>query len=330
MSFIDTKYIGLVSVRLQKFSKKKEGLYTFRCPYCGDSQKNKNKTRGYIYKVKTNHNFKCHNCGVSRSFTNFLKEHDVTLYDQYIMERYKDNMTGQRSNTPDPVIPSSKPTFLKKDFDLPRISELNKEHPARAYLDNRRIPKKCLRELYYCDTFKKWTNEQKYTFNDLDNDESRIIIPLKDRNGIFGFQGRSLNPKSKLRYITIMLNEEAPKIYGLDKINKSNSIYIVEGPFDSLFLENCVAMAGSDLDLRSFGWSDYICVYDNEPRNREIVNRISKSIDRGDKVVIWPKGMDEKDINDMVNAGIDVESVVESNIYQGLKAKVQLNTWKRT
>ena len=330
MSFVDTKYIGLVSVRLQKFSKKKDGLYTFRCPYCGDSQKNKNKTRGYIYKVKTNHNFKCHNCGVSRSFTNFLKEQDVVLYDQYVMERYKDNMTGQRSNTPNPEIKSSKPTFLKKDFDLPRISELNKSHPARAYLDNRQIPKKCLRELYYCDTFKKWTNEQKYTFNDLDNDESRIIIPLKDRNGIFGFQGRSLNPKSKLRYITIMLNEEAPKIYGLDKINKSNSIYIVEGPFDSLFLENCVAMAGSDLDLRSFGWSDYICVYDNEPRNREIVNRISKSIDRGDKVVIWPKGMDEKDINDMVNAGIDVESVVESNIYQGLKAKVQLNTWKRT
>jgi len=330
MSFVDTKYIGLVSVRLQKFSKKKDGLYTFRCPYCGDSQKNKNKTRGYIYKVKTNHNFKCHNCGVSRSFTNFLKEQDVVLYDQYVMERYKDNMTGQRSNTPNPEIKSSKPTFLKKDFDLPRISELNKSHPARAYLDNRQIPKKCLRELYYCDTFKKWTNEQKYTFNDLDNDESRIIIPLKDRNGIFGFQGRSLNPKSKLRYITIMLNEEAPKIYGLDKINKSNPIYIVEGPFDSLFLENCVAMAGSDLDLRSFGWRDYICVYDNEPRNREIVNRISKSIDRGDKVVIWPKGMDEKDINDMVNAGIDVKSMVESNSYQGLKAKVQLNTWKRT
>ncbi len=329
MSFVDTKYIGLVSVRLQKFSKKKEGLYTFRCPYCGDSQKNKNKTRGYLYKLKNDHNFKCHNCGLSRSFTNFLKDQDTVLYDQYVMERYKSGLTGRQSNTPNPVIPSSKPTFSKKDFDLPRISELNKSHPARAYLDNRQIPKKCLRELYYCDTFKKWTNEQKYTFNDLDNDEPRIIIPLKDRNGIFGFQGRSLNSKSKLRYITIMLNEEAPKIYGLDKINKSNPIFIVEGPFDSLFLENCVAMAGSDLDLRSFGWSNYICVYDNEPRNREIVNRISKSIDRGDKVVIWPKGIDEKDINDMFNAGIDVKSVVESNIYQGLKAKVQLNTWKR-
>ena len=329
MSFVDTKYIGLVSVRLQKFSKKKENLYTFRCPYCGDSQKNKNKTRGYIYQVKTNHNFKCHNCGVSKSFTNFLKDQDIVLHDQYIMERYKNNMTGLRSNTPNPVVKSSKPKFTKKDFDLQRISELNKEHPARAYLFKRKLPEKCFRDLYYCDKFKRWTNDQKYTFNDLDNDESRIIIPLRDRNKIFGFQGRSLNPKNKLRYITIMLDEEAPKIYGLERINKSNAIYIVEGPFDSLFLENCVAMAGADLDLRSFGWSNYICVYDNEPRSREIVNRISKSIDRGDKVVIWPKHIQQKDINDMYLAGHNVQNLVESNTYQGLKAKAQLIGWKR-
>ena len=329
MSFVDTKYIGLVSVRLQKFSKKKDGLFTFRCPYCGDSQKNKNKTRGYIYQVKTNHNFKCHNCGVSRSFTNFLKDQDIVLYDQYVMERYKNNMTGFHTNTPNPEVKSSKPNFSKKDFDLPRISELNKSHPAREYLSNRRIPDKFLRDLYYCDKFKEWTNDQKYTFSDLDNDESRIIIPLRDRNKIFGFQGRSLNPKNKLRYITIMLDEEAPKIYGLERINKSNAIYIVEGPFDSLFLENCVAMAGADLDLRSFGWSNYICVYDNEPRSREIVNRISKSIDRGDKVVIWPKHIQQKDINDMYLAGHNVQNLVESNTYQGLKAKAQLIGWKR-
>ena len=329
MSFVDTKYIGLVSVRLQKFSKKKEGLYVFRCPYCGDSQKNKNKTRGYLYQYKNDHNFKCHNCGLSRSFTNFLKDQDVVLYDQYIMERYKSGLTGKATTTPNPVVKTSKPKFTKKDFDLPRISELNKEHPARVYLSNRKIPEKCLRDLYYCDKFKRWTNDQKYTFDDLDNDESRIIIPLKDRNKIFGFQGRSLDPKNKLRYITIMLDEEAPKIYGLDKVNKNSTVYVVEGPFDSLFLENCVAMAGADLDLRSCGWSDYICVYDNEPRSREIVKRIDKTIDRGGKVVIWPKDIGQKDINDMFNAGVNVKDVVESNSYQGLKAKVQLNKWKR-
>ena len=243
MSFVDAKYIGLISVRLQKFSKKKEGLYTFRCPYCGDSQKNKNKTRGYIYSFKNDHNFKCHNCGASRSFTNFLKDQDTMLYDQYVMERYKTGLSGKSSTTPTPIVPSSKPNFVKKDFDLERISELNKSHPARTYLEKRKIPDRCLRELYYCDNFKRWTNDQKYTFSDVSNDESRIIIPLKKGRTIFGFQGRSLSPKNKLRYITIMLDDEAPKIYGLDRINKNKPIYIVEGPFDSLFLENSVAMA---------------------------------------------------------------------------------------
>ena len=329
MSFVDTKYIGLVSVRLQKFSKKKEGLYAFRCPYCGDSQKNKNKTRGYIYAFKNDHNYKCHNCGVSKSLTNFLKDQDTMLHDQYVMERYKSGLTGKATSAPIPVIPSSKPNFTKKDFDLERISELNKSHPARTYLEKRKIPDRCLRELYYCDNFKQWTNDQKYTFSDVSNDEPRIIIPLKKDRTIFGFQGRSLSPKNKLRYITIMLDDEAPKIYGLDKINKSKPIYIVEGPFDSLFLENSVAMAGSDLDPRTFGWSDYIWVYDNEPRNREIVNRIESTIDRGDKVVIWPSGIDDKDINDMYNSGIHPQSVVESNIYQGLQAKLKLNNWKK-
>ena len=329
MSFVDTKYIGLVSVRLQKFSKKKEGLYTFRCPYCGDSQKNKNKTRGYIYAFKNDHNYKCHNCGVSRSFTNFLKDQDTMLHDQYIMERYKSGLTGKATSAPIPVVPSSKPNFTKKDFDLERISELNKSHPARTYLEKRKIPDRCLRELYYCDNFKQWTNDQKYTFSDVSNDEPRIIIPLKKGRTIFGFQGRSLSPKNKLRYITIMLDDEAPKIYGLDKINKSKPIYIVEGPFDSLFLENSVAMAGSDLDPGTFGWSDYIWVYDNEPRNREIVNRLTKSVNRGDKVVIWPKSVEQKDINDMYLSGHNVVDMVKLNTYQGLKAKAKLIGWKR-
>ena len=329
MSFIDSKYIGLISVRLQKFSKKKEGLYTFRCPYCGDSQKNKNKTRGYIYKHKNDHNFKCHNCGASKSFTNFLKDQDVVLYDQYVMERYKEGLTGRSSNTPNPVVPSSKPNFKKKDFDLPRISELNISHPAKIYLQNRKIPDKLMREFYFCERFKQWTNTLKPMFESEENDESRIIIPLKDKDGIFGFQGRALNPKSKLRYITVMLNDDKPKIYGLDKVDASESVYIVEGPFDSTFIKNAVAMGGSDVDIRTLGWRDYIYVFDNEPRNKQICDRISKTIDNGDKVVIWNSKIQEKDLNDMVLAGLDVQDVVSSSAYPGLKANVKFNGWKK-
>ena len=145
---------------------------------------------------------------------------------------------------------------------------------------------------------------------------------------LIGFQGRSLGPNS-VKYITVMINEDAPKIYGLDKINNEKPIYIIEGPFDATLVQNSVAMCGSDLDIRSFGWSDYIYVYDNEPRIREIVNRIAKTIDGGDKVVIWPTSVVEKDINDMALAGHDIMSIVQSNTYSGLKAKVKFNTWKK-
>jgi len=87
-------------------------------------------------------------------------------------------------------------------------------------------------------------------------------------------------------------------------------------------------MAGSDVDIRTFGWRDYIWVYDNEPRSRQITNKISQSIDHGDKVVIWPSSIEQKDINDMSNAGINVKDVVQSNVYHGLKAKLKLSDWK--
>tara|TARA_B100000287_G_scaffold343157_1_gene330043 strand:- start:629 stop:1012 length:384 start_codon:yes stop_codon:yes gene_type:complete len=126
-----------------------------------------------------------------------------------------------------------------------------------------------------------------------------------------------------------MLDENKPKIYGLDRINTKKKIYIVEGPFDSTLLGNSIAMAGSDVDSRTFGWSNCVWVYDNEPRNREIVNRISRSIDRGEQVVIWPNNIKEKDINDMAIAGHDVQSLVELNTYQGLEAQVKLTEWKK-
>lgn len=332
MSFIDSKYIGLVSVRLQKFSKKKEGLYTFRCPYCGDSVKNKNRTRGYIYKYKNDHNFKCHNCGISRSFTNFLKDQDVCLHDQYVMERYKSGLTGISSNTPNPKFQSSKPVFLKKDFDLPRITELNNEHPAKIYLENRQIPKDYLKKLYYCENFKKWTNTQKHIFDNVENDEPRIIIPLKNKGKIFGFQGRSLNKNSKVKYITVILDDSQPKIYGLDEIDYEKPVYVVEGPIDSMFLDNSIAMVGADLDKNFFlsnPRTTFVMVYDNEKRNKQIVDRMEKAIDSKFSIVVWNKDILEKDINDMFLSGINVKKTIESNTYRGLEAKVKFTEWKK-
>ena len=323
MDIIDSKYIGLVSSRLQKFKRVKADLYNFRCPICGDSKKHKNKARGYLYQVKTNTNFKCHNCGASLSFNNFLKQIDTSLHKQYTMEKFKEGFAGGRNFVvEEPKFEFKKPIFKKK-LDLPRADEVP---IAKEYLEKRKLdPSK----FYFAYKFKEWTNTQKQTFDTIGRDESRIIIPMYDEDKILiGFQGRSLGPNS-VKYITVMINEDAPKIYGLDQIDNEKPIYIIEGPFDATLVQNAVAMCGSDLDIRSFGWSDYIYVYDNEPRNREIVNRIAKTIDRGDKVVIWPTSVEEKDINDMVLGGQNIMSVLESNTYSGLQAKVKFNNWKK-
>jgi predicted RNA-binding Zn-ribbon protein involved in translation (DUF1610 family) len=332
MSFIDIKYIGIVSSRLQKFKQVKNNLYNFRCPYCGDSQKYKNKARGYIYQSKNDHNYKCHNCGVSRSFTNFLKDIDTVLHDQYVMERYKNGLTGKNSNTPEPKFHFNKPTFSKKVFDLPTIAELNKEHLARTYLENRKIPEKFLKELYYCENFKSWTNQQKHTFNSTDNDEPRIIIPLINKGEIFGFQGRSLKKNSQVKYITIILNDAHPKIYGLDRVDWDKTVYIVEGPIDSMFLDNAIAMVGADLDMMFFISNydvDFVIVYDNEKRNKQIVEKMQKAVDLKFPIVIWPSDLEEKDINDMVLTGHQVKTMIESSTYKGLEAKAKLTSWKR-
>ena len=332
MSYLDDKYLGLISPRLEKFKKIRAGVYNFRCPYCGDSQKHKNKARGYIYQNKADYNFKCHNCGMTRSFTYFLKDRDQPLYDEYIMERYKEGLTGKGTVTPEPKFTFPQPKFRKKDIcdELTKISELNTTHRAKKYLINRGINEDTLSKLYYCPNFKEWTNKHKKIFDNTKHDDQRIIIPLRHSDGqLFGYQGRSLDPTSKMRYITVMLDEDAPKLYGLEKINTQKPIYILEGPFDSLFVENSIAMCGSDIDIRSFGWSDYIWVFDNEPRNREIVSRIERCINRGDKVVIWPSHIQEKDVNEMILAKYDICTILKSSVYSELKAKLKLNLWKK-
>ena len=235
MDIIDSKYIGLVSSRLQKFKKVKADLYNFRCPICGDSQKHKNKARGYLYPVKADMNFKCHNCGASSTFSNFVKTLDPVLYKQYIFEKFKTRNTGKGSIFEEPKFDFKKPVF-KKSLDLPRASEIP---IATKYLEKRKIDP---HNFYFTKEFQKWTNTHKQTFDTIHRDESRVIIPLHDtEKNLIGFQGRSLGTNS-VKYITVMLNEDAPKIYGLDKIDEKKPIYITEGPFDSTFVENSVAM----------------------------------------------------------------------------------------
>ena len=324
MDLVDSKYIGLVSSRLTKFKRVKPNLYNFRCPICGDSQKHKNKARGYFYGIKANVNFRCHNCGASMSFSNFLKQIDTTLHKQYVMEKFKDGFAGVKGGSAieKPAELKFEAPQFKPKLDLPKASE---NSAAKSYLEKRKLNPN---DFYYTDKFKAWSNSHKKTFDDVSYDEPRIIIPLFYKKTLVGFQGRSLGP-SKVKYITVMINDDAPKIYGLDNIRRDAPVFVTEGPIDSTFLRNSIAMCGADGDVGKWGVSTPVWVYDNEPRSKEITTRISNTIDRGESVVIFPSNIHEKDINDMVLAGHDVQSIVESNIYKGLEATLKFTTWKR-
>ena len=322
---VEIKYLNLLSVQLQKFKQKKPYLWNFRCPLCGDSQRNKNKARGFVFQLKGDLIYKCHNCQVSLPFAKLLQDMNPQLYKEYRMEKFTSpkKVDMRKVNK----IVSAKPVFETSVLsELTPLAELNNSHPAKEYILQRKLP---LKALYYTEKFKEWTNSIKPdTFPDTDNDEGRIIIPFRDKEGnVFGYQGRSLS-STGLRYITILLQEDQLKIFGLDTLDYEQTAYITEGPFDSLLLTNAIAMAGADGVLPS-GVRLPVYVYDNEPRNTQITARIIRHISDGDSVVIWPSSIKEKDINDMFLAGHDVQEIVSSCTYSGLTATLKFNDWRK-
>ena len=137
--------------------------------------------------------------------------------------------------------------------------------------------------------------------------------------------------KNKSKYLTLKLQENKQKIFGLEQVNLHKRLYVVEGPLDSLFLDNCIAAGGADLQLPAEN-KDVVFIFDNEPRNKEIIDRMYKLIDKDYMIVIWPEGTKEKDINEMIIKGKtkeDLQKIISDNTYSGLSALTQLNSYKR-
>jgi len=331
MLMTDLDYIHSISHKLRNFKKKKDYLYNFSCPVCGDSSKKKTKARGYLYRVKDMMLYRCHNCGLSTTFGKLLERVDAEVYKQYILARYK-NGESKHTMFDEPEYQSVviKETTLLDTVKT--VSRLSSEHPVRKYCSMRKIPDEYWDELRLVNKFYTFVNRLvPNKFASVDQDHPRLVIPFYDKTGkLIGFQGRAFG-NEKPKYITIMLDETAPKLYGLDKVNFSEKVYVVEGPIDSMFIDNSIAMAGADATkLPDNG--DYVFVYDNEPRNPEIVKRMKKHIDNDDTIVIWSETVGEKDINDMIIAGkskSDIMDIISKNTHKGLSAKMRFGEWKK-
>jgi len=336
MSIItDTKYLSLLSPRLERFKKVRDYLWNFRCPQCGDSHKSKSKARGYVYRKKTDLFFKCHNCGVGQSVGNLIKDLDPFLHKQYIMERYRAGETGKRKSKA-PEFKFETPTFKPKEtnIDLPSIESLPKEHYARVYCEGREIPQQFMDKIFYAEDFKEWAiSVCQVDYSNLMGKEPRLVIPFFDKdNQLIGAQGRALQ-ESKIRYVTVKVHEDAPKVFGLERWNSDQHTYLVEGPIDSLFLPNCLAMAGADMsDLTLIDKNKTTLIFDNEPRNFQIVKSMVRFLKNGWKIVVWPDSIISKDINDMVLSSIKdarLVKIINTNTYSGQRGEWEVKSWKR-
>ena len=334
-SYIDIKFINLLSTRLPKFKRKSEYLFNFRCPHCGDSQKSTTKARGFVYKKKNDMFFKCHNCGMGQSLGNLIKFLDPNLYKEYIFERFKDGKpTADKPEfdfTPSKIL-KSKNRYDKTLDELQRFDTLVTTHPAKQFIHNRFIPKEHWDKFYLCPKFYEWTNEiVPNKFPNLRDDHPRVVIPFYDRAGnFFAFQGRAFG-KEQPKYITIKFDDTKEKIYGLDRLDLNKPVMITEGPIDSLFLDNAIALAGADANLK-IQPQQCTMVFDNEPRNKEIISRMEKAIDNGWNVCIWPDSVACKDLNDMVLASIQesrIIDIINTNTYSNLLAKTHLVIWRK-
>ena len=328
-SYIDLKYISEISSRLDQFKKKNDYLFNFRCPHCGDSQKSKTKARAYLYRVKNDMFFKCHNCGQGQNLSNFIKFLDPKKYGEYLLERYK----GSAPSTPQPKF-DFKPTKFKETNLLDnctKISNLKDDHPVKDYIKKRLIPTQYYEIIYLVNKFHNFANKVKPGIFKEKYEHPRLIIPFFDVTGeLFAFQGRAFG-KEQPKYITIKLDETKQKVYGLERVNFQKHIYIVEGPLDSLFLDNCLAAGGADLTLRMPN-TQVTYIFDNEPRNKEIIKRMYAVIENDYNVVIWPNHIQLKDVNEMIVSGIsvaEIKNIIDKNTFRKLEALEKLSHYKK-
>lgn len=340
MLYIDAKYASILGTQLRNFRQVKPYNWNFSCPVCGDSATNKTKARGYILNFKGGLTYKCHNCGLSCNFGNLLKRVDSRLYDEYVLERYKENASKYTDHKDvGAILPQETAKVVEWEDEvlstIKRLDRLDVNHPAVQYVAKRKIPEKFWNKLYFAPRFKTFVNSVEPKFQEPIVDEHpRFVIPYFNKHGkCFAFQGRAYGDEQP-KYYTIKVGEDVEKIYGLDRVDYSKRIYVVEGPIDSLFLPNAIAVSGASFDTPTIRQllTNATIVMDNEPRNKDIVKQLDKYIKLGYNVVMYPDHVQEKDINDMILAGRtqqEILDLINTNTFSGMSAQLRFADWRK-
>lgn len=319
---------------LEQFKKINSYLFNFRCPICGDSKKNKYKSRGYIYRLNDQMNVKCHNCNYSSRLSNFIKTINPSIYNEYLLDNLG-NVTSQKEDIIDTLI--NKPVIIKDKIlhGLQRLDTLSLNHPAINYVIKRKIPRQHWKLFFFTPKFKKYINSiDPSKFEKIENDYPRLIIPYYNEHSVcFGISARAFGSEEP-KYYNMKIDENEEFVYGMERINKNEQIYCVEGAIDSLFIPNSIAASGTSFNksiLQELK-QNLIVIPDNEPRSPVLVSIVENIIDNGYKIVLWPNSFVYKDINKAIMEGVSQEqllSIINNNITQGMVAKLNFNSWRK-
>lgn len=271
------------------------------------------------------------------SLKSFLRQRAPELYREYLLDMIRqDRPTPTPLLPPDPVPAEVTPMFGRcgTRMTLPTMASLPSDHPAVVYCQGRGLPTAALDHLHFTDQWTQWIAETTWEYTFVEDHAPRLVIPWYDRGGtLLGAQARRIDTTGQAaRYVTLKAPTTIDKLYGWDRVEHHRRIYIVEGPLDSWFLPNAVASMDADL-LRVYDhyFSSYtaVCAWDNEPRNVSVCRAMKAAIDRGISVVVWPTHLQEKDLNDMAQAGHDVPTLVAQHTYKGLRAELEYLRWHK-
>lgn len=333
--WLDRRYINLVSPKLSMFKWKKVSLANFRCPYCNDSAKNKRRARGYFYTHRSVMMFKCHNCDSGRTLATFLRDQEPSLFLQYQLEAFQERKTRRAAE----VIPP--PTTTEWEYTVlpPRISLLPPEHYARKYIEGRLIPEKFYNDILFVANMDEFVKQHIDPDQESPTDAHIVILIHNTKGKLIGCNGRSMSPKDyQSKYCKAKIRKDEVMIYGAERVDTSKKVFVFEGEFDSMFVENAVAVGGinamygieNELGVNK---SDVICVIDKDQRNREVIKSAERLIDSGYAVVLFPGTIVGKDVNDFVikqNLSQPLlQALIDANTYSGLRAKLALSDWRK-
>lgn len=321
----DLKYIGFLSTRLRNFKQLKPRLFKFSHS-CEDQTTNKART--YLYEKNNSVNVFCHHCGYSTTFHSFLKETDNSLFEEYQLEKLKESSsyTPQpiKQKPPEPVIVSDEPKIIFFD-------QVKQDNPALQYLIKRKIPKQYWNRLGYVADFNKFASVYNDNFKPGKVKTPRLVLPFYDRDeSVFCYSARAFG-REQPKYIKLTVDPNKEKIYGLWRINESQPIVVCEGQFDSLFIDNAVAVSGADYsgDWIQSRKNNIIILPDNDyKRNPQVYKLLEKSVNAGFKIAFLPETIPWKDINDCIVKGnmsqVELNQLIHTNTKTGLAAKLEL------